>query len=343
MKSKSPIVSKHTLASYAVFLFVPATLPAIVAFFLYKNCVFNPYWDVFELLFATAALALSVWFYWLIATIHNLHINDEELILKSWLGYPLRTIYLKDITGWREIQHKVKGEIHTVLKLYTQHGTYSIAARQYKNYYIFKPRLIKGKPVVENWTIQFALRENRGAISLLVLMLLVCVSVVFSVLFNIGNQLPDALRTVTGTLVTAPEINRGSRSDNFSVSIKLKEYPGFRFDVYNHEAQATDINSLVTYAQMDARIQLIVPQADYEVKLDHLREPDFWEKHMSYNNIRVFGLSDYNHVYLQTGAETNPPYLNTQPAVIAFIIGLFAIISIARILITGSSPESTKT
>ncbi len=338
MKSKPVVVAKHRLANYAFLLLVPATLPAIVSFILYRDCLSDPYWDVFAVLFATATLVITCLLYRAIANIHNLYIDDEKLIIKSALGYTASTIYLQDITGWGEIQREAKGVMYYILKLFTRNGTYTINAGNYTNYYMIKPRLVKHKPAVENWQAQFVLRENRGVISFLALIVLVCVGVIVSVLFNTGNKLPDALHTVTGTLVSVPEITRGRGSDNFSIIFNLKQYPGFNFEVYNNDAQATDWQALTMYAQKGEPIQLTIPLADYETKLAHLREAGFWEKHISYPIIRVYGCRDSHQVYLQTGAETNPPYLNMQPIVIAFILGLLSIAAIAKILITGFLP-----
>jgi hypothetical protein len=296
--NSNTVFSKNTFVGYGKLLLIPATLPALLAAVYFVTESNNPYWDFYLLLMAIAGLVCTVCCYIAIANIHHITTDDEKLVATSWLGYTVRTIYLKDITGWYELHKFDKQQVYISLVVYTRSGKYIVKAKNYNNYPAVKQKLTNGVPVAKEKLKHQLRTDNKVTIAVLAVFAMLCVYVAITLQDDYNSHAPVLLGTVTGVLDSEPEVIISGRHKSRSIEIKLKEYPGFDFVINDLAMKATDAQAFVTYARRGYPIQLTIPVADYEAKFAYLRQPTFWEKHMDYYHVDVAGFKDSRHTYL---------------------------------------------
>lgn len=297
VNTKPVLVSKNSRADYAFLLLIPATLPALYAISIFVDCIQKSYYNIFDLLVAVIAIAIASYSYWLVFNISNLEIDDEKLAIKSWLGYTSRAIYLKDVTGWIELQFVQKGKEYYKLTIYTNTGKYTLSSLRYDNYRAIKSALTNGVPF-DAARYRLAMRldnfvEVMGFIGVGVICFVLLVNVLVT-------DKPDSLVSIKSVIKQEPKIvTAGTRSMHQTLRFYLSEYPDIEFIMSYDGFINMDLAAFSDGSKIDLPLQLQISANDYEVKLAHIRKPGFWENQNYDNVVYVFGYSDDRYVYLK--------------------------------------------
>jgi hypothetical protein len=294
-----------------------------VSFFLSSAALEPPYAQVFELMLGGFFGLFGIAALFSILAFDSILIYKDRVEIKSILGFLKRTIYLKDIVGYTEIEKKNKYLTWTDLTIYTDRTKYKLSSNLYSNYIQLKFALISGKKEDhterENW-----FRKNSRIFGIVFFSLAIACFVA-SYRFYIKAQSPvspAALKTIKGVITNEAEIHKGSKGSR-SILIYLKEYPYFQFQVDGNAYSAAHSNMYVERVNPGDTLYLEIEMNEYLMKLTRLEEPAFWTKHVNYKFIRVYGLCDKNECYLSVAN-----YVNETRADAPWGIGTFAVIGL---------------
>ena len=226
-----------------------------------------------------------------------LELDNEKLIIKSILNYPKKTIFLSEITSFNEIEKENKSGKWKDLTIFTPHSKYKISSSIVSNYSEFKSILTKGKSrnIHSEKLWQYKTTKYFGL-----------AFVILGPLFLMGmwNRYNDKdqeiqsyqLTTIVGTVHYELKTDRDKSSR--SINIEIEEYPGFRFKLDGNSFHASNSDSLLSFVNKGAKIEIDILTDIYQKKLAKTKEPSFWDKTVNYNFIGIYGLRDKARSYL---------------------------------------------
>lgn len=230
-------------------------------------------------------------------TLETLELDSEKLVVKSILQYPKKTIYLRDIISYNELEKENKSGKWFDLTIFTQTENYKISSSVTSNYQQFKPILIKGKPrnihsekmwqykTTKYWGIAFVIIGSLFLYGF------------WNIYKNKDNIiLPQQLTTIKVYVSNELEIDR--RKSSKWVNIKTKEFPTFVFELTGNSFYAANSQQFVTNVGKGDLIEIDILTDTYEKKLIKTKPPTFWDKTVNYNFISIYGLRALNQTYL---------------------------------------------
>lgn len=228
----------------------------------------------------------------------TLLVYKDRVEVKSILGYHKQTIYLKDITGYTEIERKAKHDTWTDLTIYTDRSKYKFSSNYYSNYFKLKLALTRGKQQMKPQASNWLKRYNRLAVMAIMLLAGFCFWAAYH--FYEEAQTPAQapyLKTITGVLANKAEIHKGAKGSR-SIWVDLEEYPYFQFHINGNAYSATNSELYVEQVRIGDTLELEIELDDYLKKLTREKELTFWDKHDNYKFIRVYGLCGKKQCYL---------------------------------------------
>lgn len=230
-------------------------------------------------------------------TLETLELDSERLVVKSILQYPKKTIYLRDIISYNEIEKENKSGKWFDLTIFTQTENYKISSSVISNYHQFKPILTKGKPrnIHSEKLWQYKTTKYFG------IAFVIIGSLFLYGFWNIYKNkdktiLPQQLTTIKVIVSNELEIDR--RKSSRWVNIKTKEFPTFVFELTGNSFYAANSQQFVANVRKGDIIEIDILTDTYEKKLIKSKTPTFWDKTVNYNFISIYGLRDFNQTYL---------------------------------------------
>jgi hypothetical protein len=107
----------------------------------------------------------------------------------------------------------------------------------------------------------------------------------------------ETLIEIPLTLDKKPRIVEGSKGRK-SLSINIKEYPKFNFNIYGVAYSASNKVDFVQNTEGSEKVYFIFDKEEYQQKLSKEKEVTFWNKYFSYYRIDVYGIRDEKRTYL---------------------------------------------
>jgi hypothetical protein len=105
------------------------------------------------------------------------------------------------------------------------------------------------------------------------------------------------LHSLIGTISIQPQIKSGSKGNKY-VQLYLREYPEFVFSISGVALKATDAYTFVEENKVGDKIWVDINKEDYGKKIAKEEPLDFFDKHVNYSIIGVYGLRDDQRSYL---------------------------------------------
>jgi hypothetical protein len=107
----------------------------------------------------------------------------------------------------------------------------------------------------------------------------------------------NELVQITGILNNQPTIETASEGGPW-VPIKLKEFPGFRFNVSGTTYSALKAKKFVRNAHLGDTLTLDILKHDFDTKIRQIESPRFSEKIINYKFIQPFSIMVHGEVYM---------------------------------------------
>lgn len=318
------LISRDDFKENILFFIVGGFLPLSIAGWCLYEIATDPYWDISLLIPTAVFLLFAVYIFYYPTRFYSLAVYDYKLIATPMFGLPARQILYNDITRWRETVRisKHNKEIYE-LTLYTSNGNLKFSSDWYNNYSKIKKHITHNLPPGSGEEVNFSGSTAECVVFVTLGLLLLTASYFYSD----DTVLPAPLATVTGTLISEP-VTIKPRKGSWYIDIELAEYPGFTFHITGKAYKAMDVHTFVSKARVGQPFTIEILPNDYDVKLAHLSEPTFMEKHSGYHYIQVYGCRDGIFRYL-----TSEQYLMANDDkdhftnILFFMIGLTLVIT----------------
>ena len=142
----------------------------------------------------------------------------------------------------------------------------------------------------------------------------------------------DELTQIKGTLANHPKIETAEQGSPW-VSIKLKEYPEFKFDVSEIKYEAFKAKEFVNEIKLGDTISIDILSYDYNTKIKKDKSLRISEKLINYSFIEPYGLKANGKSYI-TLADLNKAWTdNKSLSWVLYIAGTLFLIFIITILL----------
>lgn len=268
-----------------------------LSYYLISLAVAEPYPQVWGLAIGAFFGLFSVVCFLSFLVFDTLLVYKDRLEIKSILGYHKQTIYLKDITGYTEIDRKAKHDSWTDLTVYTERTKYKLSSNYYSNYFELKLALTRGKQKVVPKAFSWLKKYNWLAVLAIMAISGFCfwAAYYFYAKAQVPAQAPY-LKTITGILANRAEISKTAKGSR-SIWINLEEYPYFRFSINGNAYSFSKSDLYVEQVRIGDTLELEIELDDYLKKLTREKELTFWDKHDGYKSIAVYGLCDKKNCY----------------------------------------------
>lgn len=318
------LTSRDDFKGSTVLIYFAAAIPFFIAVWLLVKIANDPYWDIWFLILTVVCMLFAAYLIYYPTRFYSLAVYDYKLIATPMFGLPARQILYKDVTRWRETVRisKHNKEIYE-LTLYTSNGNLKFSSDWYNNYSKIKKHITHNLPPGSGQEVNFSGSTAECVVFVTLGLLLLTASYFYSD----DIVLPAPLATVTGTLISEP-VTIKPRKGSWYIDIELAEYPGFTFHITGQAYKAMDVHTFVSKAEKGKPFTMEILPNDYDVKLAHLSEPTFMEKHSGYHGIQVYGCRDGIFRYLTSEqylmANDDKDHFTT---ILFFVIGFTLVIT----------------
>lgn len=263
------------------------------AIFLISNALEGKYYDYWILLLGAFMGMFSLASILPILYYTKVTIRGEVISLRYLFG---SKIISKD-----QILYYTENDKADKLQLYTTQGKFTLYAWAYKNYFELMFALTKGK---KNKTITpnlQAAKEKNDFYGKVIYYSVMCIFL-FGAFYFYSKRDEEKfahheLHSLMGTVSIQPQINNGSKGSKY-VHLHLREYPEFVFSISGVALQATDAYTFVTETKVGDKIWVDIDKEDYGKKIAKDEPLGFFDKHINYSIIGIYGLRNDQRGYL---------------------------------------------
>jgi hypothetical protein len=291
------IISKRKL-SMILALISGGIFMLLVSYFLITSSLKGEYFEIIGLIIGLLFGLFGVISICSILFIKTYVLDHEKLVIKSFLNYPLKIIYIKEIISYNEIEKENKYKKWKDLNIFTGNQKAKISSSVISNYSLFKERLSTNTPRNEYAEKVWAYRVNRRYGWGFFVAGLLFISLFLKIFTTPYKEiLPDQITSIKGTVSEKLKIDYGHKSSR-SIRIKLDEYSSFTFLISGHSFYASDKKGILANISSGDIIQLDILSEAYSKKLTKTEELTFWDKGINYKIISVKGLRTDNRKYL---------------------------------------------
>jgi hypothetical protein len=295
---QNPLIkSQNTFTGNVLVLVVGAIVAPVLAWYVAQSGLRGPYWQFWPLAGGVFLLAISAALLWGLFSLQRVTIYKDKVELHTIFGSLKNEYYLSDITDYMEVEKSEKGNKWQELSLFTNRGSFTLSSKHYSNYQQLKSSLTHGK--AEDAERKKQRLRDKQLLTALAAGLVACVLfyVAWQQYMGTAPVKTSDLRQFSGVITNQAEISRGSKGARW-VTIYLKEYPGFKFEVTSKAIHAFDKSGYVSYVTTGDTLTLSVNADEYQMKLSKEKEPSFEIKHNGYSTIEVYELSDARYTYM---------------------------------------------
>lgn len=296
VKKRVRVEAKSNISNFII-LIIGGIFFGVISYFLTSDSLNQEYPQlpglILGVIFGIFALISmsSIWF------ISEYEIEGNMLIVKSIFKTTKKSIHLKDVKSYTEIEKENKLSKWKDLTIYTDKQKLTISSGTNSNYRKIKSTLTRGKRrdryAEKLWAYKI---DRRWGI----------VSMIFGTLFTLlmlniysngDNKIyPNQLTTLKGT-ISAP-LKIGSSKGSRWVNLKINEHQKFAFNISGISSRAARTNEIVSEITKGAKVEFEILTEDYEKKISKTKELTFMDKSVNYRMISVYGLRKNSKIYL---------------------------------------------
>jgi len=342
MKAKKTIKSRFKVSTILILL-IGGLGMIFIGYYLTTISLNSEYPQIAGLILGGLIGLIGIFSLLSLLRLETLELDSERLVVKSILQYPKKTIYLREIVSYKEIEKENKSGIWFDLTIFTQTENYKISSSAISNYQQFKAILTKGKP--RNIHSEKLLRYK--VIKYFGIAFVIIGSLFLYGLWNVYKKkdevtLAKQLTTIRVTITDEIKISKSKSSR--SVKIKTEEYPAFIFELSANSFYASNAKQFVANVNRSDTIEIDILTDTYEKKLIKSKPPTFWDKTVNYNFISIYGLRDFNQNYLTLHDLNNKKKSDsTSWGFWIFVLFGLGLTSSGIYLLTGNRKPASKT
>jgi hypothetical protein len=300
MHETPKVKSDNSFGCYMFVLIIGGVLSGGLGYWLSHEALQGPYPQIVELglglffgLFGIVCLVA-------LFTFNSFSIYTDRVEISSTFGLVRKTVYLRDIVTYTEIEKQNKHARWTDLTIYTDRTKFKIPSNGYNNYFELRAALIakvpRDKKRERSW------HKSNDTMSGIVLMVCSLFAFFAGWHFYVAKDepiQPSDIVIVSGVITNEVKIDKGSKGSR-SIKIKLQPYPDFDFQISGQAYSATYSGDYVAYVKTGDTLYVDILRHEYETKISKEKPIGFWERSINYRFIRVYGLCDAHRCYLYT-------------------------------------------
>lgn len=275
----------------SLFMVISATkqeFPQIV------GLVLGPCFAVFGLFCLAAIWKLS-----------NYSVNGGTLTEKTIFNVSKRTLKLKDIKSYTEIEKETKYIKWKELTIFTNDQRLKVSSSSISNYDQLKSVLTKDKPRDVRSEKMWAYKNNRKFGFGLTIVGLGLTLLLLNVYSKRNKEvMATDISTIQAHIENQPKIRH--RKSSKWIDISLNEYPEFVFKIAGNNLVASNSAGIVSDIKAGDRIDIDLLTNIYQKKIVRSKEMSYLDKSVNFKRITVYGLRKGNKDYLTLEA------INTQ-------------------------------
>lgn len=254
----------------------------------------NMYFELFYILPLSIILLLtSLTLYILLHYFPKIIINEKEIQIKNYYGLYKKTILLEDI-NIIDLKDKVADDYSFQECIITYNDTkkYKINSFAYQNYNEIK-KILPRKGMRHNYLNELSKQERFKKEKRIILYLVGFVILLFST-----KTLYDAFGVDTKNITEVTlTIKENSYQDNGDIYFLAQEYPNFGFKIDSDIAKIIKNKEKLLHTEGGQKIYFLLNEDEYKSKLAFDKIPNFWQKHVNYYTINIYGASDNFYTY----------------------------------------------
>lgn len=228
-------------------------------------------------------------------------ITSTHITIKSIFGNKKRSFQRNEINSYIDLKDasvKSNSIKFSSLVLFHSKGKYKIESSAYSNYSVIRKELIRGKSKNKNYLKVRKKKFDKIGATFLLIFGLVVIIFGFKLLFFPKESInSNSLTEVKGSIINKVEITKGSKGKR-SISIILKEYPKFKFDISGTAFKATNKTEYLSNVSIGNTLHLGILTNSYNKKISKHLNLTFWDKSINYHFIQVYELKDKERTYL---------------------------------------------
>ncbi|MBO6516513.1 MAG: hypothetical protein JJ975_08175 [Bacteroidia bacterium] len=274
---------------------------------------------------------LGVMSWWELLTLKRYEIRDGQFFVKSIFGPVSRVIQLSDLVEWRQEKHKGKYSTTRKLFIYTRNGKLTIDSQTTRNYDDIK-RAVKSSCPKQPLKMDTPVRKRR-VVGVLAIVSLLFGLWSFTVYQSYDLEEESKVVLMEVKLTSNPEkVRSGRHNQNESIEFSTREYPTFTFSVSGGSYDRTAVDDVLGDFKAGDSIRLFIKKDIYAKKILGTESLDFWDKHLNYSMISVYGIEGKGYVYLEAESNLAAAGRGGGWIVLALIAGVLTFITISVFL-----------
>lgn len=222
--------------------------------------------------------------------------DGEKLLVKSVFNTARKIIYVKDIKSYNEIVKGSDSYKRHDLTIFTEKHKETISSSAFYKYKQLKSELTMGIERDEHSERLWSYKVNkRFGIGFIIFGLLLSI-ILWAGDFKNEKIHSSELTTIKATIAETPQIAQGKSSKR--ISLKLLEYPEFKFNISGNRFYASHSDAIVGEISANDIIELDIRTDTYEKKITKTKDLTFVDKSFNYQVIAVNGLRKNGTSYL---------------------------------------------
>lgn len=305
MQETPKLKSDNSFGCYMFILVLGAVLSGSAGYWLSSTALQGPYPQVIELglglffaLFGVLCLAA-------LFTFNTFYIYSDRVEISSTFGLVRKTVYLRDIVTYTEIEKQNKHGKWTDLTIYTDRTSFKIPSNGYNNYFELRSALTAKVP--RDKKREHSWHKTNNTMTGIVFIVMSLFAFYAGWHFYIAKDEPihpSDIVIVSGIITNEVKIDKGSKGSR-SIKIKLQPYPDFDFKISGIAYGATYSADYVAHVKTGDTLYVDILCHEYETKIIREKPIGFWERSINYRFISVYGLCDTHRCYLSTSDYNN--------------------------------------